>query len=173
MYRQITSVLKRLAPRSALFKHGFNTSPMYRRSTGRVVAVSDDLHRVEVQIPLSWRNRNYVGTMFGGSMLSATDPIYMIQLLQILGDEFIVWDKSVELRFRRPAKTDVVARFAFEPDEVAKIREDARRRGEIDWNKPLELRDKSGNVVASGTKTLYVATKAHRKAKAARRGGSA
>jgi hypothetical protein len=31
--------------------------------------------------------------MFKGNVLSATDPIYMIQLLQILDDHYVVWDK--------------------------------------------------------------------------------
>ncbi len=169
MYRQLSNVLQRFTPPSALFKYGFNMSPMYRRSTGRVAEVSDDLHVVEVRIPLTWRNRNYVGTMFGGSMLSATDPVYMIQLIGILGDEFVVWDKSVELRFRRPAKSGLVARFEFDQDEVDQIRAAARAEGEIDWHKPLDLRDASGDVVASGTKTLYIATKAYREQKAAQR----
>ena len=29
----------------------------------------------------SWRTRNYVGTIFGGSMYSAVDPIYMVRRL--------------------------------------------------------------------------------------------
>ena len=169
MYRQLTAALRRVLPEAALFKHGFNLSPMYRRSTGRVTHVSDDLHEVEVEIPLSWRNANYVGTMFGGSLLSASDPILMIQLLHILGDDYVVWDKAVEMRFRRPARSRVTARFAFSKDEVAAIRQSVEARGETDWEKPVELVDESGTVVASGTKTLYVATKAHRRQKEAAR----
>ena len=169
MYRQLTAVLRRVLPESALFKHGFNLSPMYRRSTGRVTHVSDDLHEVEVAIPLSWRNANYVGTMFGGSLLSATDPILMIQLLHILGDGYVVWDKAVEMRFRRPARSRVTARFVFTEDEVAAIRQAANAEGETDWAKPVELVDEDGEVVARGTKTLYVATKAFRREKDARR----
>ena len=169
MYRQISTALRRVLPQATLFKHGFNLSPMYRRSTGRVTHVSDDLHEVEVAIPLSWRNANYVGTMFGGSLLSASDPILMIQLLHILGDDYVVWDKAVEMRFRRPARSRVTARFAFTHDEVAAIRRSVEARGETDWEKQVELVDEDGTVVASGTKTLYVATKAHRRQKEAAR----
>ena len=169
MYRQVSNVLQRFTPASTLFKYGFNLAPMYRQSMGRVVDVSDDVHAATIEIPLTWRNRNFVGTMFGGSMLSATDPVYMIQLMYILGDEYVVWDKSVELRFRRPAKSTVNVRFEFTHDEVERIRLAAHQQGETDWEKPLELRDADGAIVATGTKTLYIATKAHYKAKRAAR----
>lgn len=169
MYRQVSNVLQRFTPPSTLFKYGFNLAPMYRQSTGRVVDVSDDVHAATIEIPLTWRNRNFVGTMFGGSMLSATDPVYMIQLMYILGEDYVVWDKSVELRFRRPAKSTVSVRFEFTHDEVERIRLAAHQQGEIDWEKPLELRDADGAIVATGTKTLYIATKEHYKAKRAAR----
>lgn len=169
MYRQLAAVLRRVLPEAALFKHGFNLSPMYRRTTGRVTRVSDDLHEVEVAVPLSWRNANYVGTIFGGSLLSATDPVLMVQLLNILGDDYVVWDKAVEMRFRRPARSRVTARFVFTEDEVDAIRRAVEERGETDWEKPVELVDEAGAVVASGTKTLYVTTKAFRREKDARR----
>lgn len=169
MYRTISDWLSRVMSPAALFKHGFNLSPMYRRSTGRITSVSDDLHEVEVRIPLSWRNVNYVGSMFGGSMLAATDPIMMIQLLRILGDDYIVWDKAVQMRFRRPARSAVTVRFTFTDDEIDAIRAEAEASGETDWDKAIELTDASGVVVARGTKTLYVATKAFRQEKNARR----
>lgn len=130
MYRQLTSALGRVFSQAPLFKHGFNLSPMYRRSTGRVTRVSPDLH--EVEIPFSWRNANYVGSMFGGSLLSATDPILMIQLLHILGDGYVVWEQAVEMRFRRPARSRVTARFELSPEEVAEIRQAADEHGEVD-----------------------------------------
>ena len=169
MYRTLTALLGRVFSPATLFKHGFNLSPMYRRSTGRVRSVSDDLHEVEVAIPLSWRNVNYVGSMFGGSLLSSTDPILMIQLMHILGGGYIVWDKAVEMRFRRPARSAVRVRFTFTDDEIDAIRAAADAQGEVDWDKSIELTDASGAVVARATKTLYVATKAFRKEKDARR----
>ena len=75
---------------SAIFKHGFNISPMYRRTTARIIYISEDLKEVKIKIPLSYKNKNYVGAIFGGSMFSATDPIYMIQLMQILGEDYVV-----------------------------------------------------------------------------------
>ncbi|WP_221406657.1 DUF4442 domain-containing protein [Ekhidna lutea] len=105
MYQFLSRISNKYFSRYAhiLFKWFFNKSPMYRRTTGRITSVTKDLSRIEVKIPLSYKNKNYVGTIFGGSLFSATDPIYMVQLIQLLGREYVVWDKSSMVKFKRPA----------------------------------------------------------------------
>ena len=124
MYKIAFNFLKRFFSESALFKHGFNLSPMYRRSVGKLVFVSKDLYHVQVEIPLNYKNRNYVGAIFGGSMFSATDPIYMIQLIQILGNDYVVWDKAVNTRYKRPAKGTIYGEFIFTNDGPAGTKTD-------------------------------------------------
>ena len=68
-------------------RRGFNFFPAYRRTGGRLTYLADDYHEIHVKLPLSWRTRNYVGTIFGGSMYGAIDPVYMIMLIKILGGE--------------------------------------------------------------------------------------
>ena len=167
-YQWIAKNLPRFVDQATVFKLGFNLSPMYRRTTGRVRSVSKDLRLVEVAIPLSWRNANYVGSIFGGSMLSATDPILMVQLLNILGSDFVVWDKAVEMRFKRPARETLIARFEWSEQELEEIRRQARELGEVDYEKDIVLKtEDEGLVCAESTKTLYIATKEHYKQKRA------
>jgi len=104
MNKNTIKILEKFFKRSTIFKYGFNFNPAYRRSTARVYFVSDDLLTVKIKIPLNYKNSNYLGTMFGGSMFAATNPIYMIQLITILGDDYIVWDKSGNIQFKRPGK---------------------------------------------------------------------
>jgi len=113
MYIAIKNFLEKIFKKSTVFKYGFNLSPMYRRSTGRLTYVSDDIQKVDIKIPLSYKNKNYVGSIFGGSLFSATDPIYMIQLLNILSDDYVVWDKHASIRFRRPVKQDAYVNFVI------------------------------------------------------------
>lgn len=84
---------------------------MYRRSTGKLTFVSNNLHQIDVKITLSIKNRNYVGSIFGRSLYAATDPIYMIQLIHILGDDYAVWDKVSTVQYKRPAFSDAFATF--------------------------------------------------------------
>lgn len=165
MYRVLTNRLKKFLKPHQIFKHGFNWSPMYRRSVGKVTYISEDLHVAKVEIPLNYKNKNFVGTMFGGSMLSATDPIYMIQLMQILGDDYVVWDKRATINYKRPAKERVYITFEFTPDEIAQIKQDVTTKNEIDYIKKVDLLTKDGKVIAKLEKTMYIARKEYYKRK--------
>tara|TARA_R110000868_G_scaffold96582_2_gene265755 strand:+ start:2696 stop:2932 length:237 start_codon:yes stop_codon:yes gene_type:complete len=74
VYKKLADLGGKFIGKSKLFKHGFNYSPMYRRSTARIVDISHDLLNVTVKLPISYKNKNYVNSIFGGSMFSAVDP---------------------------------------------------------------------------------------------------
>ena len=160
MYKIAFNFLKIFFSEAALFKHGFNISPMYRSSVGKLMYVSNDLHEVQVQIPLNYKNRNYVGAIFGGSMLSATDPIYMIQLMNILKDDYIVWDKEVTIKYKRPAKENVYAEFTFSHQEINEIKSKVLNKGEFNLVKTFNIVNTKNVVFAEVTKSIYIANKA-------------
>ena len=165
MYKIASQFLERFFKPSTIYKYGFNWSPMYRRTTAKIIEVSDDLHKVVISLNLNWKNKNYAGSMFGGSMLSATDPIYMIQLIQILGDDYVVWDKSVEAQYKIPAKTRIYGEFLFTPNELVQIKKDVASKNEIDITKTMHLVDAKQNKIATFKKTLYIADKKYYKQK--------
>lgn len=146
--------------KASIYKYGFNLSPMYRRSTGRIIKVSDDLHLVTVRIKLSYKNVNYVGSIFGGSLLSATDPIFMIQLLNILDSNYVVWDKETTIKFKRPAKETCFIDFIFTTDEIEQIKKDVALKKQIDLVKDIQITNKDKSIVfAELSKTIYIADK--------------
>ncbi|RLD86824.1 MAG: DUF4442 domain-containing protein [Bacteroidetes bacterium] len=166
MYATGAKLLGRYLKKNIIFKYGFNLAPMYRRTTGKVKYVSEDLMTINIKIPLSYKNSNYVGSMFGGSMTSATDPIFMVQLINILGDDYVVWDKEATIKFRRPVKETAYANFLFSPEEIEKIKSDVANKDEINVVKEVNITDKTGKVVfAKLIKTIYVADKSHFKKK--------
>lgn len=165
MYKSGTEFLKRFFKVSTIYKYGFNWSPMYRRTTAKLIEVSDDLHFVKIRMKLNWKNRNYAGTIFGGSMLSATDPIYMIQLIQILGNDYVVWDKAVEARYRKPAKSTIYGEFSFTKDEIVDLKNKVAKSKETDLLKTMHLVDEQQNIIATFNKTLYIAEKSFYKEK--------
>ncbi|EAQ41307.1 DUF4442 domain-containing protein [Polaribacter sp. MED152] len=166
MYAQIQKVLEKFMSKASIYKYGFNLSPMYRRSTGRIVEVSDDLLKVKIKIKLSYKNSNYVGSIFGGSLFSATDPIFMIQLLNILDNNYVVWDKAASIKFKRPAKETCYVDFIFTQEEIAEIKADIAIKKEIDLVKNIKLTNKDKSVVfAEVSKTIYIADKSYYKEK--------
>jgi acyl-coenzyme A thioesterase PaaI-like protein len=134
----------------------FRLFPAYRGTGGRVTYISSDFSEAHVELPLSWRTRNRVGTIFGGSLYAAVDPVYMILLMQILGPGYTVWDKAASIRFRKPGKTTLFARFLLTEDEIATIRSLAGQARSIDRVYTVDLADAFGVVHASIEKTIYI-----------------
>tara|TARA_R110002049_G_C8859207_1_gene538052 strand:+ start:86 stop:607 length:522 start_codon:yes stop_codon:yes gene_type:complete len=166
MYATFSKFLEKFISKATIYKYGFNLSPMYKRSTGKIYEVSDDLLDVKVKIKLSYKNSNYVGSIFGGSLFSATDPIFMIQLMNILGNNYVVWDKAATIKFKKPAKETCYVDFIFTSDEIAQIIKDVAFKNEINLTKKIQLTNKDKNVVfAEVSKTVYIADKQYYKEK--------
>jgi len=142
--------------RTRLARWKFNLFPAYRGTGGRVTYIRHDWTEVRVCVPLSWRTRNYVGTIFGGSLYGAVDPIYMLMLIKCLGPDYIVWDKAAAIRFRRPGRALLYATFELQPETLARLREELTRTPKLDRSFTVELRDAAGTVHAVVEKTLQV-----------------
>jgi acyl-coenzyme A thioesterase PaaI-like protein len=125
----------------------------------RIVHVASDLSSLEVRMKLTFWNRNYLGTQFGGSLYSLTDPFYMLLLLEALGPGYVVWDKEAVIRFKRPGRGTVRARFDLPPERVAEIRAVADAQYKTEPRFLVQVLAESGEVVAEVEKLLYVRRK--------------
>ena len=128
----------------------------YRGTGGRLKYIAEDWSEVRLELPLSWRTRNYVGTIFGGSLYSAVDPIYMLMLIRRLGSEFVVWDKAASIQFKKPGRETLHARFAIGNGELAAIRSALASQRSVDRTYVVELVDGSGTVCATVEKIIYI-----------------
>ena len=135
---------------------GFNFFPAFRGTGARVTYISGDFREVHVELPLNWRTRNYVGTIFGGSLYGAVDPHYMIMLIKILGPGYTVWDKAATIRFRKPGRGKLFARFLISEEEIAEVRRLLETENSIDRVYNVDLTDTAGVVHASVEKTVYI-----------------
>lgn len=145
--------------RSRLFRWGFNFFPAYRGTGGRIVYIAGDWREVRVKLPLNWRTRNYVGTIYGGSIYASIDPIYMLMLMKILGPDYIVWDKAASIRFKKPGRETLYAHFELAAEEIDEIKRLAESKKSIDRIYNLELKDRNGTPHAFIEKTLYIRKK--------------
>lgn len=166
LYQNLAEVGSKFVKKHTLFKYGFNLSPMYRRSTGRIVHVSEDLLNITIKLPITYKNRNYVNSIFGGSMFSAVDPIPMVQLINLLGTDFVVWDKSAEVFFKRPAKENLYANFTYTLEELDEIRNHVANNNEMEILKTTSLINQDQTIVYCRVeKTIYIADKNYFKKK--------
>lgn len=130
--------------------------PAWRGTGATVTYIADDFRELRVKLPLSWRTRNYVGSIFGGSLYSAVDPWYMILLIQILGRGYVVWDKAASIRFHKPGRSTLYATFKFDDAELDAIREATAGGQPVDRIYNIDLMDADGVVHASVEKVLYI-----------------
>lgn len=154
---------------SRIFKLALNFWPCIRFSGGRITHLSEDFTVLRVKLPLTWRTRNRVGTIYGGSMYSATDPFYMLMLMEILGREFVVWDKAGTIRFKRPAQETLFVEFKITTEMLADVRNTVEQCHEGNFVWTIQLKSASGVVHAEIDKTLYVAKKSFYREKIAKR----
>lgn len=151
-----------------MLRHGLNWFPAYRATGARVVSISPDLRCVVVRLPLRRNTRNGAGTLFGGSLYSATDPIYALMLAVHLGPDYIVWDKAAAIRYRKPGREALTAEFTLTDAEIAAVRAEVARHGACDRTYSTCFVDAQGVVHTEVEKTVYVAGKQHYKTRVVR-----
>lgn len=125
----------------------------------KVTHIAPDYRSASVEMTLRWYNTNYVGTHFGGSLYSMVDPMYMLLLMNRLGKDYIVWDKSASIEFIKPGSGRVSAHFEVTDERLAEIRT-ATAGGDKylpAWD--VDIVNDKGELVARVNKVLYVRRK--------------
>jgi acyl-coenzyme A thioesterase PaaI-like protein len=130
--------------------------PAYRGTGGKITYISSDWREIRVEVPLSRRTRNYVGTIFGGSMYGAVDPVYMVILIKALGPDYVVWDKAATIRFRKPGRSTLHATFAVTDEELDAIRTALETERAIERTYHIQLVDGDGIVHAEVEKVIHI-----------------
>jgi hypothetical protein len=157
----VRKLLQRLAGKPWVMRLMLNCYPPYRFAGIRVLSLSGDFRQARVRLALRWYTRNFVGTQFGGSLYGMTDPIYMLLLMQLLGRDYIVWDKAASIDFVAPGTGHVYADFRIEDAHLADIRAHTAGGAKYLPEFHVDVRDGAGTLVARVHKTLYVRLKPH------------
>ena len=169
-YQKLAKIASKFISKSKVMKYGFNLSPMYRRTSAKVTYISEDFSKIQIKLPYSYKNANYVNTIFGGSMFAAVDPFPMTQLMNLIGDDYVIWDKAAEIFFRRPAKEDLYAEFTYSIEELDEIKQKAKANNEFEIIKTTQLTNKDKSIVfCEVRKKVYIANKAFFQAKRSKR----
>jgi acyl-coenzyme A thioesterase PaaI-like protein len=137
----------------------WNLWPPFLFSGIKIDYVSKDFMTVRMRLKKRFWNRNLVGTQYGGSIYSMTDPIYMAMLLDHLQYQYIVWDKSAHIRFRRPGRTDLLAEFKLTAQDILDIKTRLKTEEKFDWERQIHVVDTAGQVVAEVTKVIHIRNK--------------
>jgi acyl-coenzyme A thioesterase PaaI-like protein len=145
--------------RSRLRALGFSFFPAYFGTGARVTSIADGWREVRIKLPLTWRTRNYVGTLYGGSIYGSVDPFYMVMLIKNLGPDYVVWDKAAHIHFKKPGRGTLYAHFTLDAAELDAIRAALEHARSIERVYAVDLTDAHGVVHATVEKTIYIRRK--------------
>jgi acyl-coenzyme A thioesterase PaaI-like protein len=146
-----------MSPR--LLRWGMNFWPPFRGAGIRVRHIAADWSEARVELRHGLLNRNFVGTAYGGSLFSMTDPFYALMLIHRLGERYLVWDQAASIDFVAPGRGSVAAVFSLGEEKVLEIKNLAAGGDKVLPQFDVEVRDASGALVARVRKTLYVRLK--------------
>lgn len=156
--------LRAIADRSPTFvmRFFFNLYPPYWGAGISVDEISSDYRYLRASLKLRFYNRNYVGTQFGGSIFSMTDPHFMYLLLNCLGSQFVVWDQAAKIEFLKPGKTHLTAEFRIDESLLRQIKDETKDGKKFTVTLPVDVFDLNQQIIARVEKTIYIR---HKKAK--------
>jgi acyl-coenzyme A thioesterase PaaI-like protein len=146
-----------MSPR--LLRWGMNLWPPFRGAGIRVRHIADDWSEARVELRAGKLRRNFVGTHYGGSLFSMTDPFYALMLMHRLGDQYLVWDQAASIDFVAPGRGPVSAQFVLDESRLQEIRRQEAGGQKVLPQFDVEVKDESGALVARVRKILYVRLK--------------
>ena len=118
--------------------------------------LSKDYRHAKVTMPLTFYNKNYMGTQFGGSLYSMVDPWYMLMLIKNLGKGYIIWDKGATIQFKKPGKGKVHAEFNLTQEIIDDIKANVEVNTKMDKVFKVEIRDEAGTLICEVDKVVYI-----------------
>jgi hypothetical protein len=145
-----------MSSKSIFMRTLYNLWPPFLTAGIHIERISDDLREVDVRMGLHLWNKNIMGTQFGGSLYAMTDPFYMAMLIEALGKDFIVWDKAASIRFKKPGRGTVYAKFKLTEAQIQEVRDQATKLDKYEPVFTVQVTDKTGLVICEVDKTIYV-----------------
>lgn len=100
-------------------------------------------------------NANHFGTAYAGSLFSVAEVLGgLFARTSLVVEGAVPLVKSMQIDFRRPATTAVIARATLGEEQITRVLAEAQDRGKSDFVLEAEVTDEAGTVVAS-TRGLY------------------
>jgi hypothetical protein len=89
------------------------------------------------------------------------DPHLMLLLLQLLGKEYLVWDKSAQIEFVKASKSKVTSVIKISNNDLEEIRHNTANGEKYLPSFLVEIRDEQNELVARVMKVIYVRKEQH------------
>ena len=136
-----------------------NLFPAFLLGGAWVSRVARDCSACRLSVRRSLLTRNLNGTIFGGSLYSACDPIYALLYWQSLARRGLsprLWVKSARIAFLRPASRRLIVDCSIDERELDQVVAELEREGRATRPHTMELVDADGVVCVSVAIEVYL-----------------
>jgi acyl-coenzyme A thioesterase PaaI-like protein len=144
------------------FRHVMNCWPPFLGLRIHIEHIAPDWRHLRIRMKLGLRNKNYVGTHFGGGLFTMVDPYCVIPLMNILGKGYLVWDKSARIDFIAPGRRTVYADIRFTDLQIEEIQSRTAGGDKFEPTYAIDIRDDQDQLIARVEKTVYIRRKAEK-----------
>jgi len=121
--------------------------------------ISDDFLEMKVVIRRSLLNINFHKTIFGGSIFSACDPYFPTMYYHIFAKKnrkLIIWLKSAEIQYLKPADSTLELNFRITEDEIQLAEKTLNEKGKFEIWHTVEAINKKGAICARAKMQVYL-----------------
>lgn len=124
-----------------------------------VVGFEKDFSGVSVKIFRSIFNKNYNGSIFGGTIAAAADPFLPVLFNQVLNTpdrKLRIWSKSSHIDFLKPALSHLSFQIILSDADIERAIRTLNSTGKYENTFPIDIYNKNNEVCASVMNEVYV-----------------
>ena len=121
--------------------------------------ISDDFMQMKVVIRRALFNINFHKTIFGGTIFSAFDPYFPTMYYHIFANKnrnLIVWLKSAEIQYLRPADTSLKLHFKITNKDISLAEKELDEKGKFEIWHTVEAINKKSVICARAKMLVYL-----------------
>ena len=121
--------------------------------------ISDDFMQMRVVIRRALFNINFHKTIFGGTIFSACDPYFPTMYYHIFAKKnrkLIIWLKSAEIQYLRPADTSLKLHFIITKEDILLAEKILDEKGKFEIWHTVEAISKKGVICARAKMLVYL-----------------
>jgi hypothetical protein len=124
-----------------------------------VLHFDKDFKGVKVKIFKSTLNKNYNGSIFGGTIFAAADPFYPVLFDRVLntpGRKLRIWSKSSKVDFIKPALSNLTFTILLNEPDIDLALQTLNDNGKYQHSFQIDIFDKNEEVCASLINEVYI-----------------
>ncbi len=137
----------------------FNLYPPFLFQRIKCLRVAEDFRAIDLRVRRSWLNRNHNGTIFGGTIYAAFDPVLPVMYWQCLlkrGIELQAWLMAGEVRFLKPAAGELFLEFRLTEADLDAAESELAARGKAIRAHEVQALDADGTCCAVAEVVTYL-----------------